>query len=90
MESSSEGGRIQISEACKNLLPTPYQTEKRGTVAVKGKGAARNHHTLCAHITSMGRSFYNILTLKFRGDGHFLVAGTRSSSPIIQGKLKIV
>ncbi|XP_035714536.1 soluble guanylate cyclase 88E isoform X1 [Folsomia candida] len=38
MESSSEGGRIQISEACKNLLPTPYQTEKRGTVAVKGKG----------------------------------------------------
>jgi hypothetical protein len=40
MESSSIGGRIQISEACRALLPKPYQTEKRGTVAVKGKGSS--------------------------------------------------
>lgn len=38
MESTSEASRIQISEACKELLPPTYKYELRGTVLVKGKG----------------------------------------------------
>lgn len=38
MESTSEPSRIQISEACKVLLPNTYECEPRGTVLVKGKG----------------------------------------------------
>ncbi|OXA43794.1 Soluble guanylate cyclase 88E [Folsomia candida] len=38
MESTSEPGRVQISEACKNLLSPLYSVELRGTINVKGKG----------------------------------------------------
>lgn len=38
MEATSEPGKIQISEACRNLLPQIYECEERGTVTVKGKG----------------------------------------------------
>ncbi|CAG7818430.1 unnamed protein product [Allacma fusca] len=38
METTSEAGRIQISEVTKNLLPNTYETEFRGAVPMKGKG----------------------------------------------------
>ncbi len=42
MESTSEAGKIQISEVTKNLLPSPYEVEFRGEVSVKGKGNTTN------------------------------------------------
>jgi PAS domain S-box-containing protein len=38
MESSSEAGKIQTTEATYNLLKSKYRFEKRGTIEVKGKG----------------------------------------------------
>ncbi|OXA43799.1 Soluble guanylate cyclase 88E [Folsomia candida] len=45
MESTSEPSRIQISEACKVLLPNTYECEPRGTVLVKGKDDAETLDT---------------------------------------------
>jgi hypothetical protein len=38
MEATGEPGCIQISEACKALLPALYRVEQRGTVNIPGKG----------------------------------------------------
>jgi len=39
MESHSEPGRIQVSEAVRNLLQEGFEWEERGSIDIKGKGA---------------------------------------------------
>ena len=41
MESTGEPGRIQISEATRELLGADFTLVERGTLDVKGKGAMR-------------------------------------------------
>jgi hypothetical protein len=38
MEATGQPGKVQISEACKNLLPSLYKFELRGSLDIKGKG----------------------------------------------------
>jgi adenylate cyclase len=46
MESSSEPGRIQVSEATYMLIQTRFECVPRGTVDIKGKGALKTWYLL--------------------------------------------
>lgn len=46
MESHGVPGRIQITEATRQLLPADYPTEERGMISVKGKGKVRSYFLL--------------------------------------------
>lgn len=89
MESNSEPGRTQISDAAKNLLMQHYpdhQTEERGEIPIKGKGMCKTHWLLAVNRTTTNA--YLAPTAKEHGPLSGFVGDAGSVSSLGSTKLK--